>query len=139
MIESINTTQTGEIKPGTIIEVIKNGVPHPGVVVTEGSEIMVIYNSRKSGCVVMSSLESFCEGRRFRVSRRYRPSIPAEGVVENAHILLGKKYDAMNYNGGHFITDAMGEKPWSQELRMGAGVLGLLLAAFAIGRKIKKA
>lgn len=109
---------------GAIVERKKAGViTHPGIIVMQGYQLMVIHNTPFSGGVVMSPLDEYADGHDVVISKKYTSSLSPTQIAANARSALGQKWFLL-FNCQHFVTWAAGHKPNSPDLNM-ACFLGL--------------
>jgi len=102
---------------GAIVERKKAGVvTHPGIVVMQGDQLMVIHNTPFAGGVVMSSMEEYASDHKVIISKKYTSSLLPSQVAKNARSALGQKWFLL-FNCQHFVTWAAGHKPNSPDLK----------------------
>lgn len=103
---------------GAIVERKKAGViTHPGVVVIQEHQLMVIHNTPFSGGIIMSTVDEYANGHDIVISKKYTSSLSSLQVATNARSALGRKW-FLFFNCQHFVTWAAGHEPNSPDLNM---------------------
>ena len=113
--------------PGDVVRVRVNGVIlHEGIMTEHGR---VISNSRRRGGVFEESTRDFAGGQKIQHIGRLS-GLPAEQVIANARLRIGRRYDAYHYNCQHFVRECYGVGASSpqKKLLIGGGIVAALAA-----------
>jgi hypothetical protein len=89
----------------------------------------VIHNA-KDECVRWDLLESFAAGSSVSLVRRAPNAYEGAVIVKRAQMLLGRRYDLINFNCEHFVTCAIAGNAVSPQLR---GAVVSLVALATLG------
>ncbi len=120
--------------PGAAVSVpIGLGYRHKGIVSDQwyDGKPMVISNSARAGGVYEEPWDEFAGGREVR-NEKLCGDFPPHVIISRARSFLGTKYDLLNWNCDHLVTEALGLNRESPQLQATVAVLALTLGAFAI-------